>query len=116
MQPTAPHATIEILQSSINQHGRTHRISCACTVRNECFIANALVERRSIPESRPAITFVSGRGKAGQIERSADSRSPFPCGLNVAVPHFCGSDRGGRVLSAANIPTREVEQMGPSFV
>jgi hypothetical protein len=71
---------------------------------------------RFVTGSRPAITFVSGRAKAGQIERSADSRSPFPYGLNVAVPHFCGSDRGGRVLSAANIPTREVEQMGPSFV
>ena len=42
MQLTAPHATIEILQSSINLHGRTRRINCACTDLNECFIANAL--------------------------------------------------------------------------
>jgi hypothetical protein len=45
MQPTAPYAIIETLEKVHNLHGCTRRISCACTALNECFIANALIDR-----------------------------------------------------------------------
>jgi hypothetical protein len=53
---------------------------------------------------------------AGQTKRLADSRSPFPFGLHVAVRDFRGSNRDGLILSAAKTSTKEAKQMGPSFV
>src|SRR5665213_2886206 len=71
---------------------------------------------QSGPISRPAIAFISGRGRVGQVERSADSRSPFSCRLHVAFRDLRGSDRDAPVLSAANPSTKEAKQMGPCFV